>query len=72
MPPTYEIPAGTLHAGQQHITVRIQNTRNEGGFVGTPESMYIDAGDTKMPLAGHVEVPSRAADQCRRALCQTR
>jgi uncharacterized protein len=50
--PVYEVPAGTLHAGTNTITVRVQNTRNEGGFVGTPESLYVEAGDTKIPLAG--------------------
>jgi putative membrane-bound dehydrogenase-like protein len=52
VPPVYEVPAGALHAGSNTITVRIQNTRNEGGFMGTPESMYIEAGDSRRPLAG--------------------
>ena len=50
--PVYDLPTGALHPGTNTITVRIQNTRNEGGFVGAPESLFIDAGDTKVPLAG--------------------
>jgi azurin len=52
MPPTYEIPQGTLKAGANTITVRITNNRNDGGFVGTPDSMYLQAGSTRVPLAG--------------------
>jgi uncharacterized protein len=52
VPPTYELSASSLHTGSNIITVRILNTRNEGGFMGTPESMYIEAGAVKTPLAG--------------------
>jgi putative membrane-bound dehydrogenase-like protein len=52
IPPTYDLPAGTLRAGANTLTVRIQNNRNDGGFLGTPESMYIEAGGTRIPLAG--------------------
>ena len=51
-PPVYDLPAGTLKAGPNTVTVRITNNRNEGGFVGTPEAMYVEAGGTKVPLAG--------------------
>jgi azurin len=34
------------------ITVRVLNTRNEGGFMGAPESMYIEAAGSRTPLAG--------------------
>ena len=52
LPPTYDLPAGTLKAGQNTITVRIQNNRNDGGFIGPPESMYVQAGDTRIALPG--------------------
>jgi putative membrane-bound dehydrogenase-like protein len=52
IPPTYDLPAGTLRAGQNTITVRIQNNRNEGGFLGTPDTMYVQAGATRVPLDG--------------------
>jgi putative membrane-bound dehydrogenase-like protein len=52
LPPTYDVPPGTLRAGANTITVRIQNNRNDGGFLGTAESMYIQAGENKVPLAG--------------------
>jgi azurin len=41
-----------VRAGRNTITVRIQNARNEGGFVGTPESMFVEAKETHAPLAG--------------------
>jgi azurin len=52
MPPTYELPAGTLKPGANIVTVRITNNRNEGGFLGTPDQMFIQSGDTRTPLAG--------------------
>jgi putative membrane-bound dehydrogenase-like protein len=52
IPPTYDLPQGTLKAGANILTVRIQNSRNEGGFLGTPDAMYLQAGDTRIPLAG--------------------
>jgi uncharacterized protein len=50
--PTYELPAGTVKAGPNTITVRITNNRNDGGFLGTPETMYLQAGETRQPLSG--------------------
>jgi azurin len=38
----YSIPAGTLKAGSNTITVRIQNGRGTGGFLGTPDQMFIE------------------------------
>jgi putative membrane-bound dehydrogenase-like protein len=54
VPPTYAISAGTLRAGTNVLTVRVQNFRSDGGFLGTPESMYVQAGEdgTQIPLAG--------------------
>jgi len=52
VPPTYDLPAGTLRAGRNTITVRIQNNRGDGGFLGTPDSMFVQAGETRVPLAG--------------------
>ncbi len=50
--PMYELPAGTIRAGQNTVTVRIQNNRNDGGFLGAPESMYVEAPGGRTPLAG--------------------
>ncbi len=50
--PVYELPAGTLHDGANTVTVRIQNSRNEGGFVGEPDAIYLESGGRKTPLAG--------------------
>ncbi len=52
MPPAFTLPAGTIKPGPAQITVRIQNPRNDGGFVGLPEHMFIQAGDTKTAIAG--------------------
>ena len=51
--PTYVIPDGVVHAGGNTITVRIQNQRNEGGFTGTPDLLYLEAAsNSRTPLAG--------------------
>ena len=36
-----------MHPGANTVTVRIQNNRNDGGFLGTPESMFVEAGDAR-------------------------
>ena len=51
-PPVYSLPAGAMHQGANTVTVRIQNNRNDGGFLGTPDSMYVETGTTRAPLAG--------------------
>ena len=52
-PPTYAIPEAVVRAGKNTITVRIQNGRNEGGFLGPPEVMYVEgAANNRVPLAG--------------------
>jgi putative membrane-bound dehydrogenase-like protein len=52
VPPLYALPEGTLRSGTNAITVRIQNNRNDGGFLGAPESMYLQVGESRTPLAG--------------------
>jgi putative membrane-bound dehydrogenase-like protein len=52
LPPTYTLPAGTLRPGENTITVRIQNNRNDGGFLGTPDSVHLQLAGTRVPLAG--------------------
>jgi uncharacterized protein len=51
-PPPYTLPAGTLKPGANQITVRIQNPRNDGGFIGQPEHMFVQVGNTKAAIAG--------------------
>ena len=51
-PPPFALPAGTLRPGANQITVRIQNARLDGGFIGTPEQMFLEAGGNKMAIAG--------------------
>jgi uncharacterized protein len=50
--PAYDVPAGTLRPGANQITVRIQNNRNDGGFVGTADAMFLQVGDNKVAIAG--------------------
>lgn len=50
--PTYVIPDGVVRTGKNTMTVRIQNQRNEGGFLGTPDIMFVEGGSTRVPLAG--------------------
>jgi azurin len=52
LPPGFALPAGTLKPGANQITVRIQNARLDGGFIGTPELMFLEAGGNRTPLAG--------------------
>ena len=51
-PPPLELPTGTIRPGANQITVRITNARQDGGFIGTPEQMYLEAGGSKIALAG--------------------
>lgn len=51
-PPVYALPAGTLRPGTNTITVRILNGRGDGGFLGKPDAMFVQAGRRKVPLAG--------------------
>ncbi len=51
--PTYVVPDGVVRAGRNTITVRIQNQRNDGGFLGTPDVMFIEGGaSNRVALAG--------------------
>jgi uncharacterized protein len=49
---SYTLPEGVVRRGTNTITVRIQNGRNEGGFVGTPDQMFVEGGSSRVPLAG--------------------
>jgi uncharacterized protein len=51
-PPPFALPAGTIRSGANQITVRIQNARLDGGFMGTPEQVFLEAGGNKIALAG--------------------
>ena len=52
MPPSFALPVGTIKPGPNQITVRIQNARNDGGFMGTPEQMFVEGGGSKTAIAG--------------------
>ena len=52
LPPSFALPVGTIKPGANQITVRIQNARNDGGFMGTPEQMFVEGGGSKTAIAG--------------------
>ena len=50
----YDIPAGTLKAGSNVISVRVQDNGSGGGIYGKPEQMFIQGrGTTKVELHGN-------------------
>jgi len=49
---TLPIPAGVLKAGANTITVRVNNTQAEGGFVGAVPNMFLAAGERHTSIAG--------------------
>ena len=51
-PQVFEVPDGVLKPGANTITVRIQNLRGDGGFLGAPEAWSCRAATHKVPLAG--------------------
>jgi sialate O-acetylesterase len=52
-PRNYSIPAGTLHAGRNVITVRVVDTGAFGGFSGPADVLTLTLRDgSKLPLAG--------------------
>ncbi len=50
--PMFTVPAGALRAGANTLTLRIQNTRGNGGFISPSEVLYVQSGTTKQSLAG--------------------
>ena len=68
--PALRAAAGTLKPGANTITVRITNNRNDGGFLGTPDTMFVAGRRDADPAGRHLEVPRRAAEQRRSAVHQ--
>ena len=48
----YPIPDGAAKRGANTVTVRVTNSRAEGGFVGAPADMYLTDGTSRIALAG--------------------
>jgi mono/diheme cytochrome c family protein len=48
----YRLAAGILRAGQNVVTARITNPRNDGGFLGVANDMALTVGTTRVALAG--------------------
>jgi sialate O-acetylesterase len=49
----YLIPAGTLKAGKNFISVRVEDTGGGGGIYGDSAAMKLTVGETIIPLAGN-------------------
>ena len=49
-PRRYEIPA--LQPGKNIIAIRMEDTGNRGGIYGKPDEMFLQSGNTKIPLTG--------------------
>lgn len=48
----YRIDPGILKEGENTIVVRVEDTGGGGGFWGSPEEMFLRAGDQTLPLSG--------------------
>lgn len=48
----YALGAGTLHAGENVVAVRVEDTGGGGGMYGPADAMYLDLGDKRRPLDG--------------------
>jgi sialate O-acetylesterase len=51
-PRIYKVPASVLKEGKNVITVRVEDTGGGGGIYGTAETMVLEVGSKKIPLAG--------------------
>ncbi len=50
--PIFTVPDGALRAGVNTITLRIQNSRGDGGFLSTPDLLVAETNGTTRSLAG--------------------
>jgi putative membrane-bound dehydrogenase-like protein len=50
--PVFVVPAAAVQAGGNTLTVRIQNYRGDGGFLSTPDLLYLEVGSARQSLAG--------------------
>jgi len=46
------VPSGVVREGSNTITVRIQNNRNEGGFLGQPGDLFVAGSAGRVSLSG--------------------
>ena len=54
-PRRYEIPAATLHEGENLIVVRVEDTGGEGGIWGDAKALYLEVDGKRYDLAGEWE-----------------
>ncbi|MFH4967730.1 sialate O-acetylesterase [Gaetbulibacter sp. M240] len=48
----YTVPEEVLNSGKNNITIRVQDRRNKGGFLSSPEDFFIKLSKEKIPLSG--------------------
>jgi putative membrane-bound dehydrogenase-like protein len=48
---TFDLPPGSLKAGANTLTVRVENIREDGGLTGPAEAMFVAGGATRVPLS---------------------
>ena len=48
----YEVPAGVLRPGRNHLTVRVEDTGGGGGIYADAQDLYLEVGGKRFPLAG--------------------
>ena len=51
-PRRYELPAGTLHEGENLVVVRVDDTGGSGGIWGDAAGLYLEVGGERYDLAG--------------------
>jgi len=51
-PRLYTVPASALHGGRNVVAVRVDDTGGGGGIYGAPDSLYVEVGGVRRPLAG--------------------
>ena len=54
-PRHYEIPAATLHEGENLIVIRVEDTGGEGGIWGDAKELYLEVDGKRYDLAGEWE-----------------
>jgi sialate O-acetylesterase len=48
----YDVPAAALVPGRNVVAVRVEDTGGGGGIIGEPDSVYVQVGAARRPLAG--------------------
>ena len=58
-PRHYEIPAATLHEGENLIVIRVEDTGGEGGIWGDAKELYLEVDGKTLPGNGNTDLRSQ-------------